>query len=166
MSKQARDELLHSFKYADKVIDKTIIESMDRELDLYEIAQMTRAGTAKCLGISNMYGGLTPGMNANVAIYDLNPEDMPKDPEMIENAFSRAAYMVKDGVVVVENGDVIATTPRKTIWTDAKYPLNELVERDIREKFLKYYTVELENYMVFDDHVYNTVPLEVESPAA
>ena len=74
--------------------------------------------------------------------------------------------MVKDGVVVVENGDVIATTPRKTIWTDAKYPLNELVERDIREKFLKYYTVELENYMVFDDHVYNTVPLEVESPAA
>ena len=166
MSKQSRDELLHSFKYADKVIDKTIIESMDRELDLYEIAQMTRAGTAKCLGISNMYGGLTPGMNANVAIYDLNPEDMPKDPEMIENAFSRAAYMIKDGVVVVENGDVIATTPRKTIWTDAKYPLNELVERDIREKFLKYYTVELENYMVFDEHVYNTVPLEVESPAA
>ncbi|MDD4126307.1 MAG: formylmethanofuran dehydrogenase subunit A [Methanomicrobium sp.] len=165
MSKAARDELLHSFKYADKVISATMLESMDRELDLYEIAQMTRAGPAKCLGISDMYGSLNAGKNANIAIYDINPENMPSDPELIEKAFAETAYTIKDGVIVVENGVVVAGTPKYTIWTDVKMPENLQVERDIREKFTKYYTVDLENYMVFDEHVHNPRAIEVEVKA-
>ena len=48
---------------------------------LYEIAQMTRAGPAKCLGLSKTYGGLAPGMNGDVSVFDLNYKNMPSDPE-------------------------------------------------------------------------------------
>ena len=126
---------------------------------------MTRAGPAKCLGISDMYGSLNAGKNANIAIYDINPENMPSDPELIEKAFAETAYTIKDGVIVVENGVVVAGTPKYTIWTDVKMPENLQVERDIREKFTKYYTVDLENYMVFDEHVHNPRAIEVEVKA-
>ncbi|MBP2134060.1 formylmethanofuran dehydrogenase subunit A [Methanomicrobium sp. W14] len=165
MSKKSRDSLLHSFKWADKVIDATILESLDRELNLYEIAQMTRAGTAKCLGISDMYGSLREGTNANIAIYNINPEDMPSDPELIEKAFAETAYTIKDGVIVVENGKVVATTPNYTVWTHVRVPDNPIVDHDIREKFAKYYTVGLENYMVFDEHVHNPRAIEVDTTA-
>ena len=163
MSKKARDDLLHSFKWSEKVIAATQLESMDRELSLYEIAQMTRAGPAKCMGISNMYGSLKEGTNANIAIYDINPEKMPKDPELIEKAFSETAYTFKDGVMVVENGVVIATTPKYTVWTDVKVKENAIVERDIHEKFAKYYSVGLENYKVFDEHMHNPRAIEVDA---
>ena len=42
MSKKAREAVLDSFKHKDKVIDATNLHGIDRELTLYEIAQMTR----------------------------------------------------------------------------------------------------------------------------
>ena len=41
-------------------------------------------------------------------------------------------------------------------------PENAQVMRDIKEKFTKDYTVNLENYSVFDDHVYRPRAFEVE----
>ena len=150
MSKKAREAVLDSFKHRDKVIDATTLHTIDRELTLYEIAQMTRSGPAKCLGMSNIYGGLAPGMNADVGIFDLNYKNMPSDPEKIEKAFQRAACFVKSGEIVVKDGEVISHGHKKTVWVNVKMPENPQVKRDITQSFTKEYTVGLINYPVRD----------------
>ncbi|MBR1370017.1 protein fwdA, partial [Methanocalculus chunghsingensis] len=96
MSAKARDEMFAIMKNEGKVRDRTSLGSLDRELSLYEIAMMTRAGTAKALGLSHMYGSLKPGLCGDVAVYDYNPETAD-DPELIEKAFGSAAYLFKQG---------------------------------------------------------------------
>ncbi|MDN7024590.1 formylmethanofuran dehydrogenase subunit A [Methanoculleus sp. FWC-SCC1] len=163
MSQAAREAQMDAFKHRDKVIDVTNIAGIDRELTLYEIAQMTRAGTAKALGIADMYGGLAPGMDADVAIYNLNAESMPSDAEEIEKAFSRCAYMLKDGIVAVKDGEIVAEPAKRTIWVDVKVPENAQVNRDIYEHFLKHYSLKLENYSLFEEHLHNPRVIEVNA---
>ena len=52
MSTKAREEQINAFKHKDKVLSQTSIGELDREITLYELAQMTRAGPAKSLGLS------------------------------------------------------------------------------------------------------------------
>ena len=150
MSKKAREAVLDSFKHKDKVIEATHLHTLDRELSLFEIAQMTRSGPAKCLGLGSYYGGLAPGMGGDVMVLDLNYKDMPKDPEKIEAAFQRAACFVKSGEIVVKDGEVVSNGHKKTVWVDAKMPENPQVMRDIAQSFTKDYTVNLINYTVRD----------------
>ncbi len=161
MSHKARLETLESMKRKDKVMAATDIASMDRELGLYDIAMMTRAGPAKSLGMVNMYGSLAVGADANVAIYNLDATKLPTNPEMIEEAFSKTLYTIKEGQIVVQDGEIVAEPQGHTIWTKVTMPENTQVIRDIKEKFTKSYTVNLENYAVFDDHVYNPRAIEV-----
>lgn len=165
MSKKAREATLDSFKYKDKVIDATNIHGMDRELTLYEIAQMTRAGPAKCLGLSHMYGGLGAGLDANVAVYDLNLKDMPSDPEMIERALLRASWFIKSGQIVVKDGEIAGHGNKRTVWVNAKVKENPQVTRDIHEKFLKNYTVGIQNYPVWDALAPNPLVIDVDVEA-
>ncbi|AGB01716.1 formylmethanofuran dehydrogenase subunit A [Methanoregula formicica] len=151
MSKKARDATLDSFKHKDKVLDAISLHNIKRELSLFEIAQMTRSGPAKALGLAHMYGGLAPGMSADVAVYDLNVKDMPKDPEEIEDAFLRAACFIKSGEVVVKDGEVVSNGHKKTVWVNAKMPENPQVTRDVTEAFTKgTYTMDIRNYPVRD----------------
>lgn len=165
MSKQARDATLGTMKRKDKVIAATDIASMDRELGLYEIAMMTRAGPAKALGISSMYGSLMAGADANIAIYDLDAKKLPTDPDLIEEAFSKTLYTIKEGLIVVQDGEIVAEPHKHTLWTKVTMPENAQVMRDIKEKFTKSYTVNLGNYEVFDEHVHNPRAIEVEVKA-
>jgi formylmethanofuran dehydrogenase subunit A len=164
MSAKAREATLDTMKYKDKVIDATYISSLDRELSLYEIAMMTRAGTAKALGFLDMYGSLKEGTNANISIFDIDPASLPSDPECIEAAFQNAAYTVKDGVVVVENGQIVAEPEKHFLWTDVKMAENPQVMHDLVEKFQMSYTVNLGNYAIFDEHVHNPKAIQVEVP--
>ena len=148
MSKKTRDERLNTFKHADKVIGATNLAGMDREITLYELAQMTRAGPARALGLMKDYGGLAPGMNADVAIYNINPDKFPSDGAAIEKAFSSVAYLFKDGKICVEDGKVVDMGNKQTFWVDVKVPENKQVMHDIREKFLRYYSVNENNYPV------------------
>jgi formylmethanofuran dehydrogenase subunit A len=163
MSRAARDETMKTFKWLDRTIDATSIDSIDRELTLYEIAQMTRAGPAKALGISNTYGGLAPGMDADIAIYGLNPENMPSDPAAIEKAFARCAWLVKDGVTTIRDGEIVAEPSKRTVWVDVKVPENAQVQRDIYEHFLRHYSVKLDNYSLFEEHLHNPRVIEVNT---
>ncbi len=162
MSQKARDATLATMKRESKVRDATYITELDRELDLYEIAMMTRAGPAKALGLSAIYGSLAKGADANVAIYNIDPANMPEDPELIEAAFSNTAYTIKDGEVCVIDGQVVAEPAKCTIYTNVKMNENAQVMHDIKEKFLRNYTVNLDNYAVFDEHVHNPRPIDVE----
>lgn len=165
LSAKARNDLIvNELKYGDKVIDTTYIgELSDKEISLYELAQMTRSGVAKSLGLSNLYGSLKTGMNANVAVYDIDPEDLPSDPEQYETAFGNVFAFFKDGVLCIENYEIVNySMPKKTVWVNSIVPENKQVERDIRDKFLHSYTVDLENYAVFDEHVHNPYAIKVD----
>ncbi|MGB7788645.1 formylmethanofuran dehydrogenase subunit A [Methanoregula sp.] len=148
MSKKVRDELLNGFKKADKVIGATNLANMDREITLYELAAMTRAGPAKALGLMKDYGGLAPGMNADIAIYNINPDKFPLSGPEIEKAFAQVAWLFKDGKICVEDGKVVDMGHKKTFWVDAKVNENKQVLHDIKEKFLRYYSVNENNYPV------------------
>jgi formylmethanofuran dehydrogenase subunit A len=165
MSKKAREETLASFKHTDKVIDATNIHSIDTELSLYDIAQMTRAGPAKALGISHMFGGLAPGMDANVGIFNLDYTNMPTDPEEIERAFLRARCFIKSGEIVVQDGDVVSHGNKRTIWVNAKVKENPQVIRDIHDKFLKDYSVGSDTYHVRDYLAPNPFVIDIDVEA-
>lgn len=162
MSQNARDEQIKAFKHSDKVIAATHIAGLDRELDLYEIAQMTRAGPAKSLGLSATYGGLAPGMDADVVVYDFDPSK-PVKPDAIEEAFSAAYAVFKTGVQVVKEGEVVDHGMKRTLWVDVKVKENPQVIRDVKDKFLKYYSVNQGNYEVSGHYLPNPKVIEVDA---
>ncbi|KAF5087010.1 formylmethanofuran dehydrogenase subunit A [Methanospirillum purgamenti] len=162
MSDKSRQDMLKGFKNSEKVIAATNLASIDRELTMFELAQMTRAGPAKSLGLYDIFGGLAPGMDADVAIFNID-EDKIKDPEEIEKAFTAADYVFKSGTMVVENGEVISNGNKRTLWVDAKIPMNKQVERDVQMKFLKFYSMNLNNYEVSNHYVPNPYVIEVDS---
>jgi formylmethanofuran dehydrogenase subunit A len=165
MSQKAREATLESLKHSGKVIDATDLHGMDKERTLYEIAQMTRTGPAKALGLSHMYGGLAPGLDGNVAVFDLDVNNMPSDPEEIEKAFLRASLFVKSGQIVVKDGDITHHGNKRTVWVNAKVKENPQVTRDIYDKFLKNYTVSIDNYAVRDYLAPNPYVIEVDVEA-
>jgi formylmethanofuran dehydrogenase subunit A len=149
MSKKARDAkmaTLHKW-----VPERTKLASIDREMTLYEIAAMTRAGPAKSLGLGKKKGNLAPGADADIAVYNFNPKttDATQKPEALVKALERAAYTIKGGEVVVKDGEVVSNgTTKSTIWTNADGFDNKEVVNDVVDKFLKYYSVTLNNYPV------------------
>ena len=147
MSEKARDEVFASMKSEDKVRDRSTLGGIDRELTLYEIAMMTRAGTAKALGLGGRLGGLAPGMQADIAVYPYNPET-ESDPEQIEWAFSHAKYLIKSGEVIINDSEIISNGNKQTYWVDVKTNASPQVEHDLTEMFRKYYTVSERNYEV------------------
>ncbi len=163
MSEKARNDVFASMKNEDKVRDRSTLGSIDRELTLYEIAQMTRAGTAKALGLSSSIGGLAPGIQADVAVYPYNPET-DSDPEKIEWAFSHAKYLIKSGEVILNDGELVSNGNKKTYWVDVTTKPNRQVERDIDMTFVKYYTVTKNNYEV-TEHEFMKNPCAVKIDA-
>ena len=88
---------------------KTSVATLDREYSFYEIAQVTRATPAKVLGLSDTKGHLGVGADSDIAIYDFNPETQDPSAEYmaVEKAFSNAAYVLKDGEIVVLDGTML-----------------------------------------------------------
>ncbi|RQD79810.1 MAG: formylmethanofuran dehydrogenase subunit A [Methanocalculus sp. MSAO_Arc1] len=163
MSTKARDEMFATMKNEDKVRDRTALGGMDRELTLSEIAMMTRAGPARVLGLSHMYGSLTPGLDGDVAVYDYNP-DTASDPEAIETAFANAAFLFKQGELIINEGEIVSNGNKRTLWVDVKTNENAQVERDISLKFSKFYTMTKNNYEVSAEH-YLANPYVIEIDA-
>ena len=151
-SKKARMATLA--KCHKKAQKKSLLPSIDRELSLYELAIMTRAGQAKVLGLTGK-GHLGVGADADVAIYNINPEtlDIAKKYKTARKAFDNAAYTIKDGKVVVKDGEVVQNVDGRTIWLDVKTKEQLKVDEEMKRKFKEYWTVEYENYPVFDHYV-------------
>jgi formylmethanofuran dehydrogenase subunit A len=152
--------------------ERTKLPGIDRELDFNEIAIMTRAGTSKVLGLLDTKGHLGVGADGDVAIYDIKPDQIDPSVEhaKIKSAFSSAAYTIKDGQVVVKDGQITATPVGRTYWVDAKVPQHHHDEmmKDIVKKFKNYYSIQLANYMVQDEYLTHpqvikagSIPVEV-----
>ena len=151
MSKRARESQLQ--KLHRLTSKRSLIGTIDREYTLYEIATVTRAGQAVALGMSDTKGHLGVGADADVAIYDLDPNNLT--PEKIEKALSRAAYTIKDGEIVVKDGEVVWITQGKRFWVSPQVDedLERMMLREIRRTFALFYTVTMSNFPVQEMYV-------------
>ena len=133
---------------------KSLLPTLNRELSLYELAIVTRAAQAKALGLKNK-GHLGVGADADVAIYNVNPEttDIAKKYRLVRKAFRNAAYTIKDGKIVVKDGEVVENVSGRTMWLDVQTTQKVKVDDDMRNKFKQYWTVEFDNYPVYDHYL-------------
>ncbi|MGB9959904.1 MAG: formylmethanofuran dehydrogenase subunit A [Candidatus Bathyarchaeales archaeon] len=164
MSWKAREATLK--KINPKARSRSLLPSIDRELSLYEIAIVTRAGQAKALGLGDK-GHLGVGADADIAIYNLNPETLgpSKDYDAIIKAFKNAAYTIKGGEIVVKDGEVVKHVDGATMWTDVKIcePCEIEVDAEMQKRFREYWTVEYENYPVTEDYLAVSRPITVKA---
>jgi formylmethanofuran dehydrogenase subunit A len=161
-SKKARMATLKNcHKKAQK---RSLLPTLDRELSLYELAIMTRAGQAKALGLKNK-GHLGVGADADIAIYNINPEttDIALKYKPARRAFGNAAYTIKDGRIVVKDGEVVQHADGRTMWLDIKTAEPVRVDDDMKRRFKEYWTVEFDNYPVMDHYVKVPDPITIKA---
>lgn len=163
MSNQYREDMIenHVHKWAQK---KTSIATIDREYSFYEIAQVTRSTPATVLGLSDTKGHLGVGADADVAIYDFNPEtqDQSADYIALEDALQNAAYVLKDGNIIVKDGVVVSEGAHgRTYWINSLYDgeLEKEVESEVEKMFKKYYSVNFANYPVQEEYLPKSCPI-------
>jgi len=98
-------------------------------------------------------GHLGTGAIGDVAIYKL---DLDKaDGQAIEKAFSLAAYTIKDGQIVVKNGEITATPMGTTICAEGKVKdqVMEAMLEDVKAYWRDHYSINFNNYAVHDAYV-------------
>jgi len=129
-----------------------LLPELDREYSLYEIAIITRAGTAQRLGLDNK-GHLGVGADGDVTIY--------ADLDDREKMFSRPVYVFKDGILVAKEGRVICERPGNTLYVSPDF--NPDIEKDIRRHIESNYTISFDHYPVRRDELSQgkQIPCEV-----
>jgi len=166
MSNERRQEMMDNGEVRVWSYKRTGLGTLDREYDFNEIATITRASAAKIYGYQDR-GELTPGYNADIAVYDLNPNDIDpsKEPAAIEHAFGNAMYTIKDGQILVKDGEVVKVVPSHTLWTDVKgfEEQEKTVMEEVMPTFTRFYTVKFENYQVQDHFTPNPTVTEVQA---
>ena len=164
MSKKAREKMFEQVNK--RGLRKTALPAIDREYDLYEITIITRAAGAKILGLKDK-GHLGVGADADVAIYNLNPEkvDPSKDWEAFVKAFKRAAYTFKNGDIIVKDGEILRHMYGETYYVKPKIPedLLKTVTEDVKRKFKDWYSISFENYVISDHELRAVKPIHVET---
>ncbi len=168
MSNKKRQEEIKTVHEAIHKMAK--IPGITRELDFNDIAIMTRAAPAKVLGLLDCKGHLGRGADADIAIYDIIPDNIDPSVEhaKVKSAFSSAFYTIKNGEVVVKNGEVMATPSGRTFWVSASVPEqhNSVVVKDMQLKFRNYYSINMANYMVQDAYVTHPRVIKAGIPVA
>ena len=125
-----------------KAMAKTSLLDLDREFSFSEIAIVTRAGPARLLGLKDK-GHLGVGADADVTIYD--------EQENREEMFKTARYVLKDGQLFIKNHEFCADPVGRILQVAPEY--DKKIEDVIRPFFDDYYSVQFDNYPVFDTHV-------------
>ena len=106
----SRDERAKELETLPAVVkERAALHTIEREYTLSEIAQLTRSGPAKLLGLTDR-GHLRPGAKADVAVY--------RDDQDRTAMFSRAKLVLKDGRPIVEDGEIVAWTTGTTLELD------------------------------------------------
>ncbi len=149
MNKTFRDDLLDQM--STDISDHTILKQIKREYTLSEIATMTRSAPAKILGLHKK-GTLSVGADADITIYDSRLSD-------IEEMFAHPTHVIKDGVVVVEDGNIKEYTWGKTQVVRPEY--DTAIEKKLDTHFKKYHTINLSNYTISDDEMSDVIGSDV-----
>ena len=119
-----------------KAMKQTVLlDGIDREYSLQEIAIVTRAGPARLLGLKDK-GHLGVGADADITIYE---EDDDK-----ERMFSVPRYVIKDGMPIIEDHEFRADHQGRTLFVEPAY--DREIETTVRAFFDDFYSVRFENY--------------------
>ena len=141
-------EILHLLMNADfrrecvnklpaKALERIVLADLNREYTLSEIAIITSAGPARALGMSQK-GHLGTGADGDVAVFN--------DDEDKEKMFGHPRYVIKGGVVVVEEGDIRKTVDGREFVVRPSY--DDSIEEYLRPLFERFYTMSFDNYPV------------------
>ena len=149
MDKTFRDNLLDQMSV--DISKHTILKDIKREYTLSEIATMTRSAPAKILGLKNK-GSLSKDADADITVYDSSIKD-------IEEMFANPTHVIKDGVVVVKDGEIKKYTWGKTQVVKPEYDVG--IEKRLKKYFDKYHTIALPNYTISNDEMSEVIGSDV-----
>lgn len=150
MDKQFRLDQVRSVNQ--KAMAQTVLlDGLDREYSLQEIAIITRAGPAKLLGLANK-GHLGVGADGDITVY------MECDDK--EEMFTTPRYVFKDGQMIIEDGEFRTDHEGRVLHVAPDY--DPKIEQVIRPFFEDYYTIQFDNYPVSESylHEHQVVPTE------
>jgi formylmethanofuran dehydrogenase subunit A len=162
MSRKAREATMKRINTRSR--NRSLLSSINRELSLYEIAIMTRAGQAKSLGLDDR-GRLNAGANADLAIYNIDPSkiDPSREYKVVRKALRRATYTIKSGEIASRDGEIAKHLKGETLWVDIRTSDPCDISEDMKARFRDYWTVEYENYPVPGDYLEASSPITVKA---
>ncbi|HEY6760888.1 MAG TPA: formylmethanofuran dehydrogenase subunit A [Baekduia sp.] len=136
MDRDFRNEQLR--RANQRAIQRTVLlDDLDREYTLEEIAIVTRAGPARLLGLRDK-GHLGAGADADVTIYD--------DRADREAMFATPRYVIKGGRVIVRDGELVDALAGDLLRVAAPY--DPAVDDVLRARFEERYSVQFDSYPV------------------
>ena len=142
MDKSYRD---NEFEKINKEAQKSsVLKNLKREYSLYDIAILTRAGPAKVLGLNNI-GHLGLGAKANITVYN----DKQDKEEMFEKPF----MVLKDGEIIVKNGNIQKVFNGKFYTAETDY--DKSIEKEIKSHFEKYMGRRMENFKIQNQELWD-----------
>ncbi len=127
-----------------KAVNKTLLPDLEREYTLNEIAIISRAGPARCLGLKHK-GHLGVGADADITIYD--------DQQDKEEMFNAPRYVIKSGVAVISNHEFFEDFTGRLLHTAPEY--DETIVDSVKPFFEDYYSIEFDNYAVSDSYLHD-----------
>jgi formylmethanofuran dehydrogenase subunit A len=136
MDRAYRDEKLKSVNQK-MLAGSALADGIAREYTLNEIAIITRAGPARQLGLRQK-GHLGVGADADITIYSRNAD--------YAKMFSTPRYVLKAGILVVEEGQLRRAPAGKRIYVQPGY--DDSLLRDLGKYFEAYSAIQLANYPV------------------
>jgi formylmethanofuran dehydrogenase subunit A len=125
------------------VRERSVLADLTREYTLNEIAIITRAGPARILGLAHK-GHLGPGADADLTIYTPHEDK--------EQMFALPRYVIKDGRILVEEGDLREDYLGKTLHVAPDY--DSAAEQHIADWFEQFYSIRFRNYPVGREYLH------------
>jgi formylmethanofuran dehydrogenase subunit A len=141
MDRTYRQDALRALPAA--VRERSVLGDLDREYTLEEICIITRAAPARILGLARK-GHLGPGADADITIYT------PHDNQ--ETMFELPRYVIKEGRIIVEQGDIRDPLAGKLLHVAPDYDPG--IEPDIAAWFEKYYSIRFRNYSIPTEYLH------------
>lgn len=120
----------------------SILEGLDREYSLYEVAVITRAGPARLLGLRDR-GHLGTGAAADLAVYADDPDR--------ERMFSEPVLVLKDGEPVVRQGRLLRPVAGRVHAVHPDY--DPSVEGKLADYFDRYLGIRPQHYRIDDEEL-------------
>jgi formylmethanofuran dehydrogenase subunit A len=134
MDRAYRDERLKRVNQK-LLAGSALLDGLEREYSLGEIATVTRAAPARLLGLAHK-GHLGPGADADVTVYATDADRA--------KMFATPRYVVKAGVLVVEEGQLRRAPVGRRLAVRPDYDAGLI--KDLKRFFDAYATVAFENY--------------------
>lgn len=145
-----RNEVLVSLN--PEAAELCLLKELRREYSLYDLAITTRAAPARLMGMQDR-GHLGIGAKADIAVY--------APDENYAAMFSRAAWLFKNGELLVRDGEVLAEPPGHVLSLSSGG--SREIERELQSYFDDYFTLRLDHLKIRPDILGNATMPRMET---